>query len=98
MSLNFGELKVDEHALYPKNNKEAFMRKNLLTLCILIVVSLVAGCSSSGGGNSKLFETHDHNSDGEISRDEYLRSFDMMDSNGDEVLDSGETGSVLSGH
>lgn len=81
-----------------KNDNEISIRKIVLTLGILTVVSLAAGCSSSGGGNSKLLETHDYNSDGEISRDEYLRSFDMMDSNGDEVLDSAEAGSVLSGH
>ena len=74
------------------------MKNIVLSLCILMSFSLATGCSSSGGGNSKFFETHDYNSDGTISRDEYLRSFDSMDYNGDDTLDSEEVGSVLSGH
>jgi hypothetical protein len=71
------------------------MRENVLTLCIAMVMLLAAGCSSSGGGNSKFLETYDSNSDGTVSRQEYMNYFDMMDSNDDDVIDSGEAGSVF---
>lgn len=74
------------------------MRKIILTLCALIAIALVAGCSSTGSKYNAFLKTHDYNSDGEISRDEYNRSFDTIDYNGDEVLDNEEAGSVLSGH
>jgi hypothetical protein len=74
------------------------MRKIMINLCVLIAVALVAGCSSSGGGGNTFLETHDYDSDGRISRDEYHRSFDSIDYNGDAHLDDSEVGSVLSGH
>jgi len=74
------------------------MRKKVIYLFILMILALVSGCSSSGGGGNTFLETHDHNSDGKISRDEYHRSFDSIDYNGDAYLDDGEIGSVLSGH
>ena len=74
------------------------MRKKVLNLLILLILTLVSGCAPSGGGTNAFFDTHDYNSDGKISRDEYHRSFDSIDYNGDAVLDDGEIGSVLSGH
>jgi hypothetical protein len=77
---------------------EETMKKIILTLCALISIALVAGCSSTSGKYNEFLKSHDYNSDGEISRDEYNSSFDTIDYNGDEVLDNDEAGSVLSGH
>jgi hypothetical protein len=74
------------------------MGKKVFNLYILMIFALVSGCSSSGGGGNTFLETHDLNSDGKISRDEYHRSFDTIDYNGDAHLDDSEIGSVLSGH
>lgn len=74
------------------------MRKKVLNLYILMILALVSGCASSGGGGNTFLETHDYNSDGKISRDEYHRSFDSIDYDGDAYLDDEEMGSVLSGH
>jgi hypothetical protein len=74
------------------------MRKKMINLCILMLLALVSGCASSGGGSNTFLETHDYNSDGKISRDEYHRSFDSIDYDGDAYLDDEEIGSVLSGH
>jgi hypothetical protein len=74
------------------------MRKMTLNLCILMILASISGCASSGGGANEFIKTHDDNSDGKISRDEYHRSFDSIDHNGDAQLDDGEIGSVLSGH
>ena len=74
------------------------MRKKILCLCILMILALISGCTSSGGGANAFLETHDYDNDGKISRDEYHRSFDGIDDNGDSYIDDGEIGSVLSGH
>ncbi len=74
------------------------MRKMTLKLCILMTLALVSGCALSGGGANQFIETHDYNSDGKISRDEYHRSFDSIDYSSDVCLDDGEIESVLSGH
>lgn len=74
------------------------MSKMTIKLCILMTLALASGCASPGDGANNFIETHDYNSDGKISRDEYHRSFDEIDYNGDAQLDDGEIGSVLSGH
>ena len=65
---------------------------------MLMILAFISGCASSDGGANAFFGTHDHDGDGKISRDEYHRSFDEIDYNGDAYLDDGEMGSVLSGH
>lgn len=74
------------------------MRTTVIRLFVLVVIAMVSGCASSGDGSNSFLKTHDYNGDGKISRDEYHRSFDSLDSDGDAHLDDGEIGSVLAGH
>ena len=74
------------------------MKKIVLRLFVLVAIVMVSGCASSGDGSNTFLKTHDYNGDGKISREEYHRSFDSIDYNGDAQLDDGEIGSVLSGH
>ena len=65
------------------------MKKNLINLCMLFLLAIFSGCTSSGGNNAYL-ETYDHDDDDRISREEHNRAFNSMDNNGDGHLDGGE--------
>jgi hypothetical protein len=73
---------------------EIVVKKIILVLCATVAVTLPLGCSKS----NSFLETHDHNSDGQVSREEYDQTFDSIDSNGDGVISDEDVGSVLYGH
>ena len=65
------------------------MKKIMIKLCVLFIFALLTGCASSGGNNTYL-ESHDHDNDGRISREEHNNSFDSMDADGDGHLNNEE--------
>jgi hypothetical protein len=73
---------------------EIVMKRITLYLCVAVFIALALGCAKS----KSFLETHDYNGDGQVTKEEYNRTFDAMDTNGNGVLDSGEAGSVLEGH
>lgn len=70
------------------------MGQKLLYLCLGLYVTFSFGCATS----NSFLNTHDHNSDGQVTKEEYDQTFATMDRNGDGFLDSEEIGAVLSGH
>lgn len=70
------------------------MKKNMFYLCLGLYVVFSFGCAQS----NSFLQTHDHNSDGRVTKEEYDQTFSTLDSNGDGLLDDEELGNVLSGH
>jgi hypothetical protein len=65
------------------------MKRIFIHLFFLMTIALIGGCASSGGNNAFL-DTHDHDDDDRLSRDEYHRSFDSLDTDRDGHLDQTE--------
>ena len=70
------------------------MKKNTLVVLSACSLTLLLGCSRS----NSFLDIHDHNADGQITREEYDRTFDSIDQNGNGLLENEEVGNVLSGH
>ncbi|MGW8195477.1 MAG: hypothetical protein ACWGOX_14560 [Desulforhopalus sp.] len=70
------------------------MKRIILIVCAVLAVVSALGCSKT----KSFFETHDHNGDGQVTREEYNQTFSTIDYNGDGVINNEDAGSVLSGH
>ncbi len=73
---------------------EVDMKRTALYLLITVFIALTLGCTKS----DSFLKTHDYNSDGQVTKEEYNRTFDRMDANGNGLLDDEELTNVLSGH
>jgi len=65
------------------------MKKIAIHLFFLMTIAVIGGCASSDGNNAFL-DTHDHDDNDRLSREEYHRAFDSMDADGDGHLDDTE--------
>jgi hypothetical protein len=62
------------------------MKKILIHVFFLMNIAVIGGCASSGGNNTFL-EAHDDDNNDRLSREEYHRSFDSLDTDRDGNLD-----------